>query len=278
MKPNKQQDVIITMIHKLMVGYCYEIVVTTSKEHLLQIVAENKEKEVRIYGIGGDGFIHYLIQNMVHSKAELVILPNGTGNDFSRSCNQKKDIKQIIVNSLNQEAILIDTMKANNISMINSFCFAIDSETAAFVHRYKRLPLLPSSLQYAYVLLRRLMHYKFYPIHIYNDHFEYCEPVIIGAICNGNYYGGGFNICPQAKLDDGYFNMTLIKGLTKRSIPKHFLLVSRQKLYLSKSVTERTDTQITLETNNEVNIDGEVYPSGTYHIEIVPKSIYIVKG
>lgn len=278
MKPNNQQTNITAIIDKVMETYDYQIIITKSKEHLMEIIEINKQSNMRIYAVGGDGFIHYLIQNMIHTNLELVVLANGTGNDFIRSLEASNNIKTALENSLKQESQFMDIIKANDTYLINSFCFGIDSETAAYVHRYKKIPLMPSSLQYGYVLLRRLMHYKFYPIKVHNDTFAYQEPILIGAICNGKYYGGGFNICPDALLDDGYFDITLIKGIHRLSVPRHLFLIAIGKLNKSNSVTMTKQKEIIVHSKSEVNMDGEVYPAGEYHLTLIPKGIYIVKG
>ena len=44
----------------------------------------------RIYAVGGDGLIHEIVQGIVGSDNELVVIPAGTGNDFIRSIADSK--------------------------------------------------------------------------------------------------------------------------------------------------------------------------------------------
>jgi diacylglycerol kinase (ATP) len=37
-------------------------------------------------------------------------------------------------------------------------------------------------------------------------------PVTACAFCNGRYFGGGMQVAPQARLDDGQFDVTLWSG------------------------------------------------------------------
>ena len=90
------------MIHDIMQEYVYEIVYTTSMQDSQKYI-QNCLEPSRFYAVGGDGTINGLLQALVHSEHELVILPFGTGNDFCRTLTKEKNIRQLLIQSLKQE-------------------------------------------------------------------------------------------------------------------------------------------------------------------------------
>jgi len=46
----------------------------------------------RIIAIGGDGLINLVVNSMVNSSVELIVIPCGSGNDFARTVYQKQTI------------------------------------------------------------------------------------------------------------------------------------------------------------------------------------------
>ena len=70
--------------------------------HAMQLLAKSYSGcNYRIYAVGGDGMIHEIVQGLVGSDNELVVIPTGTGNDFVRTIADENDpekvIKEIII-------------------------------------------------------------------------------------------------------------------------------------------------------------------------------------
>ena len=70
----------IPVIHEVMKGYDYVIRVSQYSHHVDKIIREYKDP-ARFYSIGGDGFFNQVIQNLVNTEHEVVVIPKGTGND-----------------------------------------------------------------------------------------------------------------------------------------------------------------------------------------------------
>lgn len=276
-KPNHKSKEIENIIHEEMQKYDYQIYYTKYHHHATKIVAKFKECQHRIYAVGGDGIVHEIVQAMVGTKNELVVLPMGTGNDFARSILDKGTIRSILHTSLSLKAQYIDVIKANDIYCINVFCCAFDSDIANNVHAYRQCKWLPRALQYTIVLLRRLVRYIFYPVKVYNKEEKiYDNTAVIAAFCNARYFGGGFLIGNHANVQDGKMDVHIIKGMKKRNIPKYLVLLFINKLYHSSHSFYHQYDKIKVECFKRVNIDGEVYPRGTYILETITNQLLVV--
>ena len=277
MKPNLKNTKIETMIIDVMKGYQYEIKYTEYPQHATKIAKSYQRCNYRIYAVGGDGMIHEIVQGLIGSDNELVIIPAGTGNDFIRTISHTNAPDKLLKMSLHLKSEAIDLIKVNDIYCINIFCCAFDSDIANNVHNYQQVKYLPRALQYANVLVKRLSRYRLYPTSLYYDGEEiYQGNLIVGAFCNGKYFGGGFKIGKNAKLDDGFIDINLVSNLKKRSIPYYLILLFSGKLERGRLYYHNKLKELDLETKQDVNIDGETYPSGRYHLEIVKNSLKVV--
>jgi diacylglycerol kinase family enzyme len=72
---------------------------------------------------------------------------------------------------------------------------------------------IPVSQRYNASILYTFIKYKFKKVKVQiDDNQSFENQCTILAICNGQYYGGGFRMAPHATLDDGLFEVILIKG------------------------------------------------------------------
>ncbi len=72
----------------------------------------------------------------------------------------------------------------------------------------------PRASSYLRCLLSTIITYKNKRIRLRIDDEEFpIEEYMVGAISNGRIFGKGMKIAPQAKLDDGLFDVVLVKGM-----------------------------------------------------------------
>ncbi|HCJ15545.1 MAG TPA: hypothetical protein DHV77_10905 [Erysipelotrichaceae bacterium] len=143
-------------IHKIMKGYDYDIHISQYPNHVISIMKEYRTP-VRVYAVGGDGFMNQVVQALVHTKHEMVVIPYGTGNDFSRYVNNGvKKAEDVLRESLQWHAQRIDTVKMNDLYYINSGCFGIDAAIANHVHDVVNVPFIPESKSYILSILRNI--------------------------------------------------------------------------------------------------------------------------
>ena len=96
------------------------------------------------------------------------------------------------------------------------------------------------------------------------------------AFCNGRYFGGGFEIGKDANVQDGFIDFNFIWTLPMRLILYYIFLMLKKRLDLGKLYFHDKLKSVDLITRQEVNIDGETYQPGRYHLEIVSDLIKVV--
>lgn len=263
-------------IHEIMKGYDYEVVYTSSVEESQRFLRRLK-KPTRIYAIGGDGTINALIQPLVKTQHEVVILPLGTGNDFSRVLTQTQKPKEILRSSLSKESTAIDVIQLNDLYYVNAACFGVDSVIATHVHDTPDIPLVPESKSYIVSILQHVFKYNYDEVTLMSDdQILYQGQVTLCTLNNAQYYGGGFRITPQADIKDGYMDICVVDKVNKRKIPYLVSLLLRNKLDTRKEVHNFKAQEATVYCKNSCNMDGEEVVYEIYHFEVLPKVLKVV--
>lgn len=262
------------VIHKVMSGYDYEIVYTEYEDHGMEISNRFKDKDYRIYSVGGDGMLNQVIQGLVNSDNELVVIPYGTGNDFQRCLYHEKDCQKILERSLMMRAKKVDTALINDRYYINSACFGLDSIIANNVHNGVHIPFMP---KYIVGILKNVLQYHSRQIKIYDQHrLLFDGSMILCTINNGQYYGGGFRIIPHANIHDGLLDICVVDALPRWKIPYMLSLLVRNKLENRKEVHYYSSKYVSIECPYSCNLDGDEVKYQDYHIQIIPSSINVV--
>lgn len=264
-------------IHDVMKVYDYEIVYTTSMADTIHYI-RTYSNVGRFYSVGGDGTLSGIIQAMIYKEHELVVIPLGTGNDFSRTLTDEKNPRKVLLYSLNKQAKKTDTILINDRYYINSACFGVDSVIANHVHDTPDIPLIPDSKSYLVSIMQNIFRYQFDNIKIISEGKCLFEGrVTLCTFNNGQYYGGGLRITPQASIYDGYIDVCVVDKIRKGKIPFMFGLLLAQKINDRPEVHYFKVKQASVYTNQIANIDGEEYQSQDYDMRIVPSSLLLVR-
>jgi diacylglycerol kinase family enzyme len=100
------------------------------------------------------------------------------------------------------------------------------------------------------------------------------------VFCNGRFYGGGYQPCPQAKIDDGMIDVCLIKPVKKYQIVQLAKKYERgQHVQFSDLVSLHKVKVAHLDTDNQGilgNLDGEIRELKNPTIEIVEQAVHLV--
>lgn len=263
-KTNEVKEKIKTYCHNKKIDYIIEVnSLETSTE---EIVKKYKNNNYVIIGIGGDGIINRILNGIMNTKNILGFIPYGTGNDFYKSV--KKEIKEEITS--------IDVAKINNKYFINTSCFGIDADVANNKNIVKT-KLIPKKQKYNIALIYTFFKYKCREFEVEVNNEKYNDIYTTIAICNGSYYGSGYNIAPISDLQDSLLDVYLVPKLNKLSMINLILKMKKGKHQDSDKLKYFKTNKITLKSPKKItcNIDGEELTDDTFNIELIPKGIKI---
>ena len=249
-------------------GYDY-VIEENNKEHSTEdILKKYQNTNYNIYAVGGDGMVNRVLNSIVNTDSNLGVIPYGTGNDLNRCVNET------LSDGLND----VDVMSINDKYFINVACFGIDAQISnddKIVHSN----VIPKPWRYTTAAVAHLANFKPHEFELVIDGDVVSGKYSTVCACNATYYGGGYNIAPTAKLNDGYMDVYLVDKLNKLQLASTILKMKNgNHLNLDKVHYEKAKKLLLFSKEMiKANIDGEVIEDNTFNIKVLPKKLKLIK-
>lgn len=166
-----------------------------------------------IIAVGGDGLVHLVLQVAAPNSIPFTVVPAGTGNDFSRNIGTYQSSVKTIINkclSTNPSPIDLGLVDSEYFGAILSTGFDSVVNERANVLKWPKGPA-----RYNVSMVLELP--KFSPIEyeITADGRAFSTEAMLIAIGNGSSYGGGMRVCPDADIQDGLFDVMILRPVSK---------------------------------------------------------------
>ncbi|MDO5441954.1 MAG: diacylglycerol kinase family lipid kinase [Bacillota bacterium] len=234
----------------------------------------------RFYACGGDGTVNDVMSGLVgYDKAELAIIPCGTGNDFVKNwTNNKKNL--LIQELMNGKVIPVDVIQYKDSFAINMINIGADCDV---VVEAKNLQNLHGAAAYLVGALKVLPKGPVYRMrYSIDDEPEVEGDFLLMCIANGVYCGGGFKSCPIASVQDKLIDVCLVKPVGGPKIVPLMLKYRAGKHLtdpeLQDLIIYRQCRSFKLTALKPVNLskDGEVEEFDQAEFKIYPNSVNLV--
>jgi len=263
----------------------YAVYLTKCKGDATRIAAEecSAGDDVRLYACGGDGTLLEVANGIPAGtpNTELAVIPCGSGNDYVRLFGGKErflDIADVIEGS----AIPVDAVGCGDMLSLNIAAIGMDAAVADKMLKYKNLPGVNGSMAYNLAIADVFFHPIGDDMEIIIDGEDgpiYREGrYLMTVAANGRYYGGGYMGAPNAEVDDGLLDFTLVKSVPKLQIP----------LIIGKYKSGRHDELACVEHLRGYGmrvksakpavctVDGECFSADSIEFKIVPQAFNFV--
>ena len=269
-------------------GYDYEIYHTKcvgdGENYVRQCCEEASRKlrkeKLRFYAMGGDGTLNEIAKGAVgYDNAEITVIPCGTGNDFVRNFPVPTDFLNI-EKQFEGTARKIDLIKYNERYAINMINIGADCDVVIEAGRLKKNTFLSGTAVYAVGAVKVLSGKIGIKMNIDSEKEEvWNDELILIAIANGKFCGGGFKGVPNASVDDGAMDVSIVKMVPRLKLVR-LLMKYKQGTHLDS----RKDAEffkcmrcasVTMEPQEliEASVDGEIVKLGRTDFSIVPKAV-----
>jgi lipid kinase YegS len=266
------------IVQQRTVGHNIELRVTREKGDARRFAAEAGEADLLI-AAGGDGTLNEVVHGLMDlSKAArpaLGVVPLGTANDFATGCGIPRDPEQALALCMEGQGVPIDIGKANERWFLNAASVGFGAEVTATTP-----PELKRLLGHAaYTVMGAILAVN---VHHYHGRLTLPDGEITGSgpiaiVGNGRQTGGGVQVAPRARIDDG-----LLDVLVVRQIPATALLSAARELqelspdgeYISYWQTPWAE--VYPEEAIPVNLDGEPVQFSSVRYEAVPGAIRLI--
>ena len=259
-------------------GLTYRIAVSQQEGHCRQLSREAAQtgEPVHIYACGGDGTLNEVASGAVgFPNAAVTAFSGGSGNDFTKLFSQPEAFRDL-ERLLDCEVAEFDMIRCNDDLALNICSVGLDARIGTDVANYKRLPLLSGFRAYAISTVINVIRgiSEHYVVEVDGKTID-AEQTLI-CVCNGRYYGGGFNPVPEADPSDGLLDVLLV---TKVSRLKVAAVVGKYKdgkyaQYPDLITHFKTDrVRILCDKPSNISLDGELRVAQTVEMRIAEEKL-----
>ncbi|MDD2457269.1 MAG: diacylglycerol kinase family lipid kinase [Eubacteriales bacterium] len=231
-----------------------------------------------VVACGGDGTAHEIAQSLLGTQTALAILPLGTGNDFARAFLSSLNLDQLLGRIAKPQIRPIDLLEVNGRMCLNITSFGFDTRVQSLMMAINRRLRWLGPMSYPLAIVIGLLGNRTFTFSCALDGAPRQKVhYILAALCNGRFYGGGFNPAPQASVEDGSIEWVQVDPL---SLPRILGLIPKYKqgrhlgdpavhgLSVKKGQLWAAPGQVLLG-----NIDGELFEATEISFKVVPGAI-----
>ncbi len=277
-----------TACEEAKIDYCiYTTKAPLDATEYVKKALEEQDGSHRFYACGGDGTLCELINGAPNNdRAEFGLVPIGTGNDFRRNFSDK-DMFFDIKRQIEGESRKIDLLKYEDRYCVNIINIGFDCNVVYEMGKIKNVKFIPNKLAYIAGIVVTLFKKMYCKMKITAEGIDEIDrELLLIAIANGKFYGGGFKAAPYASLHDSIFDISIVEKVSRLTFMS---LVGKYKkgTHLETKTGKRCITylrakDLTIEFDKPTNIcvDGEIEFAEKVKISIEPSaaSFIIPKG
>ncbi len=234
-------------------------------------------ESLRLYACGGDGTLNELVNGVAgFQNVAVTHFPGGSGNDFLKLFSDPKRFEDLVTWIDDPDEACFDLIRCNDDYSLNICSVGLDARIGTDVAHYKRLPLLHGFRAYAVSAVINVVRgvSEHYVIEVNGETIDGDKTMV--CICNGRYYGGGFNPVPEADPSDALLDVLIVEKVSRLKIAQ---VVGKYKNgqyadYPNLIRHYHTDrVRIRCDKPACINLDGELRTASTIDIRLADEKL-----
>ncbi|MFI5982802.1 diacylglycerol kinase [Streptomyces sp. NPDC051555] len=256
------------------------VVGTDAADALVRLRAAVREGTGAVIAVGGDGMVSLALQAVAGTLVPLGVVAVGTGNDFARALGlpvrEPAAAGRLAARVLKEGRFReIDLGRVAGSWYGTVLCSGFDSRVN---DRGNRMRWPVGRFKYDLAILAELAAFRPFPYRITLDDGPVIETeATLVAVGNGSSYGGGMRICPDARPDDGLFDVTVVGDCSRATLLKVFPQVYKGTHTGHPKVSVHRAAKVTLEAVGlTAYADGEPVGPLPVTAECVPAALRLL--
>lgn len=215
-----------------------------------------------VVAAGGDGTINAVVNALIHNdiNVPLGIIPVGTSNDFASNINLDKGLDFALETIIAGKYRLVDIGSINGRSFVNVVSIG---KLASIAHKTNHtIKNNLGKLGYYVNVLHQSPVLENFKVKILTENNMYEEEAVLVLVLNSRGAGGFKNLAPNAKIDDGKFDLLLIKNCNLVNKLALFAKIIRGDHHNDDCILCFQADKIYMDCEDfvETDVDGEVGP------------------
>ncbi|MGN6186196.1 MAG: diacylglycerol/lipid kinase family protein [Thermoanaerobaculia bacterium] len=242
-------------------------------------IRERLARGVRLFvAAGGDGTVHHVLQPLVHSDAELAVIPLGTYNHFAKDLGIPLDPEAALEIALNGSTREIDTARINERFFVNNVSIGLYPEVVARREEHGRdYPRWKARL---YAIVTTLRRYSHVTIAVEAEHHRELIRTHVFMVSNNRYELERFGAeAPRTTLEEGRVSVYWLPHVSRWRLARYAARYLAGRVRTIPGFRSFRTTKLRVDasrTKLKVGIDGELFELETpLRIISVPRSLVV---
>ena len=289
-----------------------QLVFTSASGDAIRFAREAVSDGIRsVIACGGDGTLHEVVNGIAMvPDVTLGVLPCGRGNDFAAAIGVPLKPEAAIATLLSGTSIHVDlgrcyhsgqqsavsenscqlkggavepepSLTDNRQPTTDNYFITIATcgyDTEVSRRAAKGTPLFAGTASYAYAAVETLFYYEPPFVRLEGDFGIHEGPLLLAATGITNRYGGGFQIVPNARIDDGLFDVCIIRPVSSLTVLRLLITLFWGGHVSHPAVSMHQTRTLTIETDTPILLyaDGEPMCETPATIEIIKEGLVVM--
>lgn len=242
----------------------------------------------RIFVIGGDGSNHAIVNALLDrplAQGERPVaigqIPVGTGRDWARTLGIPVDPARAVRWLAEAEPRPCDVGRVSFGGQSRVFLNIASAGVGADVTHRVNVVARRRPWTFLRAILISLLRYRPQPVRVIADGALFYEGTIcIAAVANGQWFGHGIWAAPDARYNDGLFDVVLLEGMSRpkvlRVLPQAYKgeHIGRPDVHVTRA--RRVDVMSLDGKPIGIELDGEPDASDRLSFEVLPAAVQML--
>jgi YegS/Rv2252/BmrU family lipid kinase len=252
-----------------------------------------------VVAIGGDGTLFEVVNGVMGASGEeppemastnpvaVGLIGAGRGSDFARSAGVPSDVEAAVRRLVSGRSQVVDvghvayrafSGERRRRYFINAAGMGFDAEVALRANRAPRV--MGGTIPYLSSLATTLVRYhnKQVSASLDGGRVEWQARISSIVVANGQFFGGGMKIAPEASLSDGEFEVVVLGDLGKVDLVRNVPRVYDGSHVTHPKVSMDRARQVSIESPQRLLLqaDGEVLGTAPATFTVVPAALRVI--
>ena len=206
----------------------------------------------KVIAVGGDGTVKLVAENLLKSNIPLGIIPAGSANGMAKELAIPETQEKAFEVLLNGNTKMIDLIRINNEWCLHLSDIGLNAQLVKYFQSSKKR----GWWGYARSALKVLWNRQLMSLQISSDTESIKRHAFMVVIANATKYGTGATINPEGSLDDGFFEVVIVRKLSLAELLR--MLISHKPFNPEKIEVIKTKmATLSCKRRYHFQVDGE---------------------
>jgi YegS/Rv2252/BmrU family lipid kinase len=253
-----------------------EIIFTQSRFHGRELAKQfADENYFAVIAVGGDGTVNEIARSLIHTQTSLGIIPIGSGNGLARHLQIPLNVKKAVETLNHAESVMMDYGIVNE----NPFFCTCGTGFDAYVSTEFAKGKQRGVMAYVEKMVTGYFNYKSQQYHLVGEGVDLKTKAFVMTFANASQWGNNAYIAPQASVQDGKLDISILSNFPIIAIPSIALQLLTKTIDKDFFMTTLRVKEVTLyrEEPGPFHFDGEPYEEGKeIHVSMVADGLKVL--